>query len=275
MERLPDGTTSGNGAPAAWSPPSSRCCAAGTARGSAGRAFRTATRTRSSRTDLQLYPVRLSADDVADVLRGLLQRHAVAAVPRRHRQADLPPRVVGPLRRREPALRRGHLARAAHRARRCGCRTISCSWCRRCCGCCGRISPSDSFCTSRFRPSSCSCRCRGARRSSRGCWAPTWSASSCPAARRTSSSWHGASSARTHRARRSVSVPVSARSRSASAPSRWARFPSRSTRPTSTSKARDGASGSARGRSAPNSATRARSCSASTGSTTPRASTFG
>ena len=60
--------------------------------------------------DLQLYPVRLSDDDVRRVLRGLLQRHAVAALPRRHRQADLPPRVVGPLRRRQPALRRGHLA---------------------------------------------------------------------------------------------------------------------------------------------------------------------
>ena len=45
-----------------------------------------------------------------DVLRGLLERHVVAALPRRHRQADLPPRVVGELRRCEPALRRGHLA---------------------------------------------------------------------------------------------------------------------------------------------------------------------
>ncbi len=60
--------------------------------------------------ELQLYPVRLSAEDVRRVLRGVLQRHAVAAVSRRDRQADLPPRVVGPLRRRQPALRRGDVA---------------------------------------------------------------------------------------------------------------------------------------------------------------------
>ena len=72
------------------------------------------------------------------------------------------------------------------RARRCGSRTTSCSWCRRCCGCCGRISPSASSCTSRSRRSSCSCRCRGGPRSSRACSAPTWSASTCPAAHRTS-----------------------------------------------------------------------------------------
>ncbi len=60
--------------------------------------------------DLELRPVRLSADDVAEYYEGFLQRHAVAAVPRRHRQADLPPRVVGPLRRGEPALRRSHVA---------------------------------------------------------------------------------------------------------------------------------------------------------------------
>ena len=40
------------------------------------------------------------------VLRGLLQRHPVAALPRPRRQAVLPPRVVGLLRHRQPALRR-------------------------------------------------------------------------------------------------------------------------------------------------------------------------
>ena len=40
------------------------------------------------------------------VLRGLLQRHPVAALPRRRRQAGVPPRVVGRLRRGQPALRR-------------------------------------------------------------------------------------------------------------------------------------------------------------------------
>ncbi len=52
------------------------------------------------------------------VLRGLLERHAVAAVPRRHRAAELPPRVVGHLREGEPALRRR--GREGRRARRHG-----------------------------------------------------------------------------------------------------------------------------------------------------------
>ena len=40
------------------------------------------------------------------VLRGLLQRHPVAALPRPRRQAVLPPRVVGVLRDGQPAVRR-------------------------------------------------------------------------------------------------------------------------------------------------------------------------
>ena len=174
-----------------------------------------------------------------DVLRGFLERHPVAAVPRRHRQADLPPRVVGPLRRGEPALRRGHLAGRRARARPSGFRTTSCSWCPRCCGCCVPTSPSDSFCTFRSHRSSCSCRCRGGRRSSKACSAPTWSASICRAAPRTSCSWPDGWWAPTRHARRSVSVPVSAKSRSVSAQSKWARFPSPSTRGHSTAKARD------------------------------------
>ena len=50
------------------------------------------------------------------LLRGLLQRHAVAAVSRRHRAAGVPPPVVGRLRDGQPALRRG--GGRAGRARR-------------------------------------------------------------------------------------------------------------------------------------------------------------
>ena len=40
-----------------------------------------------------------------DVLRGLQQRHPLAAVPRRHRAARIPPRLVGQLLRGQPAVR--------------------------------------------------------------------------------------------------------------------------------------------------------------------------
>ena len=60
------------------------------------------------------------------------------------------------------------VARWRRRARRSGCTTTSCSWCRRCCARCGPTCGSASSCTSRSRRPSCSCSCRGARRSSRG-----------------------------------------------------------------------------------------------------------
>ncbi len=44
----------------------------------------------------------------------------MAAVPRRHRQAALPPRMVGSLRRRQPALCRGRVARPPPRRNRGG-----------------------------------------------------------------------------------------------------------------------------------------------------------
>ena len=63
-----------------------------------------------------------------------------------------------------------------------GCTTTSCSWCPRCCASCAPTSGSASTCTSRSRRPSSSSSCRGAVRSSRDCSAPTWSASSCRAA---------------------------------------------------------------------------------------------
>ncbi len=144
---------------------------------------------------MSLVPMSLSAAGDRGVLRGLLQRHAVAALPRRRRQAGVPPRVVGRLRHGQPALRREGRRASPPRARRSGSTTTSSSWCRRCCASSGPTSGSASTCTSRSRPPSCSSSCRGAGRSSRACSAPTWSASSSPAARRTSCGWSASGSA--------------------------------------------------------------------------------
>ena len=54
-------------------------------------------------------------------------------------------------------------AQVASRVRRCGCTTTSCSSCPRCCAPCGPTSASASSCTSRSRRRSCSCSCRGAQ----------------------------------------------------------------------------------------------------------------
>ncbi len=113
-------------------------------------------------------------------LRGLLQRHPVAALPRPRGQAGVPPRVVGLLRRGQPAVRRARPPSSPTRAPWSGCTTTSCSWCPRCCASSGPTCGSASTCTSRSRRPSCSSSCRGGARSSRGCSAPTWSASSCP-----------------------------------------------------------------------------------------------
>ena len=53
---------------------------------------------------LSLVPVPLQRRGDRGLLRGLLQRHAVAALPRRGREAGVPPRVVGRLRRGQPAF---------------------------------------------------------------------------------------------------------------------------------------------------------------------------
>ena len=101
---------------------------------------------------LSLVPVALTRPGGRGVLRGLLQRHPLAALPRRRRQAGVPPRVVGLLRRGQPALRRRGRPRWRPRARPSGCRTTSSSWCRRCCASSGPTCGSASTSTSRSRP---------------------------------------------------------------------------------------------------------------------------
>ena len=78
---------------------------------------------------LSLVPMPLTAEEIEELLRGLLQRHAVADLPRRRRQAGVPPRVVGRLRHGQPAVRRRRPPRSPRRARRSGCTTTSSSWC--------------------------------------------------------------------------------------------------------------------------------------------------
>ena len=71
--------------------------------------------------------------------------------------------LVGRLRARSTSGSPTPPPRSPPRARPSGCRTTSCSWCRRCCASCGPTCGSGSSCTSRSRRSSCSCSCRGAR----------------------------------------------------------------------------------------------------------------
>ena len=101
---------------------------------------------------MRLVPVALSAAGDRGLLRGVLQRHPLAALPRRRRQAGVPPGVVGRLRHGQPALRReGRRPRRRERAWS-GSTTTSSSWCRRCCASCGPTCASASSCTSRSRP---------------------------------------------------------------------------------------------------------------------------
>ena len=155
------------------------------------------------------------------------------------------------------------------RARWSGCTTTSCSWCRRCCASCGPTCGSASTCTSRSRRPSCSSSCRGGARSSRGCSAPTWSASSCPG---------GAANFvrlvrqrvghKTHRDLVYLPDGRTVRARGVPDLDRHRRLRGAGPVTRGVDRARQG---DPRARSA----TRARSSSASTGSTTPRASTPG
>ena len=130
-----------------------------------------------------------------ELLRGLLQRHAVAAVPRPGRQAVVPPGVVGRLRARQPAVRRAGGRGGREGRHGVGAGLPAPAGAADAARPAARPAGSASTCTSRSRPRSCSSSCRGAGRSSRACSAPTWSASSSPAAPRTSSGWSGSASA--------------------------------------------------------------------------------
>ena len=130
------------------------------------------------------------------VLRGLQQRHPVADLPRRHRAAVVPPRLVAAY----AASTSGSPTpspRWPPRARRSGCRTTSCSSSRGWSANSGPTCGSGGSTTSPSRRSSCSPSCRGARGSSRACSAPTSSASSARPTPRTSSAPAGGCSVTT------------------------------------------------------------------------------
>ena len=181
------------------------------------------------------------------------------------RAAGVPPGVVGRLRRGQPALRRPAPPRSPPTARWSGCRTTSCSSCPQML----REQRPDLrigfFLHIPFPPTSCSASSPGAASCSRACSAPTWSASSCPGGAPTSSGWSGCRLGhKTHRD--TVYLPDGREVRARAFP---------------ISIDVDGARGAARrpddraaGRRDPPGARQPRSwcCSASTGSTTPRAS---
>ncbi len=109
-----------------------------------------------------MHAVPLSADDVARPLRGVRQRHPVAALPRRRRAAGLPPPLVGGVPAGQPAVRGG-----GRRGRRAGRRGLGAGLPpaaragpapRRC----GPTCASGSSCTCRSRRPSCSCSCPAA-----------------------------------------------------------------------------------------------------------------
>ena len=131
---------------------------------------------------MQLVPVPLSARGRRAVLRGLLQRHPVAALPRRDRPPRVPPAVVGPY---EQVNRRFAEAAAAGRRagrHRLGAGLPAAAGARGCCGSCARTCASASSTTSRSRRSRSSPQLPWRRRSWRACSVRTWWASS---ARRT------------------------------------------------------------------------------------------
>ena len=132
---------------------------------------------------MTLDPISLSAEEIEGFYEGFTNAtlwplyHDLVAKPEFHRE------WWDSYVERQPALRRARRRRGPRRTRRSGCTTTSSSWCRSCCASCGPTCGSASTCTSRSRRPSCSSSCRGGASSSRACSAPTWSASSCPAAR--------------------------------------------------------------------------------------------
>ena len=125
---------------------------------------------------MHLVSVGLSGGRGPRLLRGLLQRDAVAAVSRRHRPARVPPPVVGRLRAGQPPLRARRPPRRRRPARPSGCTITSSSWCRGWCASCAATSASASSITSRSPATRSSPSCPGAGRSSRACSARTCSA---------------------------------------------------------------------------------------------------
>ena len=190
-----------------------------------------------------LHEVGLARDEVEEYYEGFSNETLWPLYHDAVVDSGVPPALVGVYLRGQPAVRRGRRRGWRPRAPPSGCTTTSCSWCRRCCARCDPTCGSASSCTSRSRRSSCSCSCRGAGRSSRGCSAPTSSASNRRAAPATSSRWptgcSGSRRATTPSTSRRV-VEGSVTARATSAPSRSRSTPPRSTSSPATRRSRRG-----------------------------------
>ena len=203
------------------------------------------------------------------VLRGHVERDAVAALPRRHRDAPLPPALVGHLPRRQPALRRRRRHDGCDRCDRLGAGLPAAA--RAAAAARRPAGPADRLLQPHPVPArtSCSPSCPGDARCSTACSAPTSSASSgrptpttsCGPAGGRGWSPGGARSARPASAASGRCGPR--RSRSPWTPTASARSP--------------GGRRSSRGlaASAPTWGTRSWCCWGWTGSTTPRGSCTG
>ena len=124
----PTAPANGGAAPAGWPAPCTPSSSRPPPPGSAGPA---APGRRPALPDiggLRIRPVAALRGRPARPLRGLRQLHPVAALPRRGRAAGLRPRLVGGVPRRQPAVRRGRRRGRRARARSSGCRTTTCSW---------------------------------------------------------------------------------------------------------------------------------------------------
>ena len=144
MERLPDGSTTWKRSPGGLvtalephaAPPSRRLDRLGRGSSTTTSTLRT---NPSSRTDLRLHPVRLSADDVAEYYEGFSNAtlwplyHDVIVKPLYHREWW--DRYVDG----QSPVRQSRVTRRRAAVRPSGCRTISCSWCPRCCANCDPI----------------------------------------------------------------------------------------------------------------------------------------
>ena len=138
---------------------------------------------------MQLDPIALTAEEIEGFYEGFSNATLWPLYHDVIGQAGVPPRLVGRLRRGQPSVRRARRRRGRRRRHGLGARLPAPARAARCCASCGPTSASGSSSTSRSRRPSCSAAALAARRSSRACSAPTWSASSCPAVRRTSSAW--------------------------------------------------------------------------------------
>ncbi len=273
LERLPDGTHGGSAAPAGSSPRWSRSCATAAARGSAGRASPTPTSSPIDDDGMHLARCRCPPRTSTTTTRASPTRRCGRSTTT-WSSAGVPSRVVGRLRRGQPALRRGHRQGRGRGRDGVGPGLPAAA---------GPEDAADAAARPEHRllpahpvPAGRAVHAAAvADRDRRG-----------PARRRPG---------RVPPARRRAELPVLARRLAGANASRATvgvrsrsgrcnvgfrtvkvgAFPISIDSTALDQQARTAPSGSGHARSAASSATRARSCSASTGSTTPRASTFG